>query len=412
MLYTCGYCNSSIDTQGAKAPRPEYEAQPSTGAGGTAGLAVGGAMLVCFIAGLVAFLSFDSSTELIDGPIPSGGPGPSPVVVAPPPVVERASKFQWDASSVPLVVDLNGDGADDFVGRIRRLSPNAGGDTRVMAAAFDGKSLELLWETGLEGAAGELVGSVHFVHQGGRVVMSELDGVSILEPETGKQLGRVALSDKPSKLCIPEGDTESVWVQVSDGRNLLLNTKTAAARPALQPPPPCEPYKWGPMMCPIQVVRRSPIPCKRPRDLPDVPGFSPQHVYTLKDLNIVMGERSPGSRVPMAAVFQQGKEAPLWHENVADMDPKKVKERLVEVLAFSEDALFMTYELKEGGAQLIRRDLRTGSVSWDVPIPNSRSGSGVSDIKVHGGRVYAPHWVWLDVFDAKTGNLIGTVGKW
>ncbi|QDE87551.1 hypothetical protein BHS06_00545 [Myxococcus xanthus] len=416
-LYTCGYCNASIDTRGEKAPLPSYEAPPVPESEERGGIPVGviqlaaiGGVVLALIALVVGFITWTTASESTGGPIPGG---PAPIVVARPPGVEKASTFQWDTTSVPLVVDLNGDGTDDFVGRIRRLMPNTGGtDIRSMAAAFDGKSLGLLWETGLEGSISELSGTVHLVHQGGRVVMSSPDAVSILDPQTGKQLGRVALSDKPRNLCIPQGDTESVWVDVSDGQNLLLNTKTAAARPAIEPPPSCAPFKWNPRMCPSQLVRRSPILCERPRNLPDVPGFSPEHVYKLNDLNVVLGERSPGSRVPMAAVFQQGQKAPLWHGNVADMDPKKVKERVVEVLALSEDALIMAYELKEGGAQLIRRDMRTGSVSWDVPIPNSKSGSGASDIKLHGGRVYVPHWVWLDVFDAKTGNLIGTLGKW
>ncbi|NOJ80627.1 PQQ-binding-like beta-propeller repeat protein [Myxococcus xanthus] len=414
VLYTCGYCNASIDTQGEKAPRPEYQSPAVTGTGAnTAALVVGGIVSLSFMAGLVAFLSFSSATESTDGPTPTSVLGASPVVAAPSPVSERKAKFQWDSQGVPLAVDLNGDGTDDIIGRIRRLSLAPGKtETRNQVAAFDGKSFDLLWEAELEGTASDLSGAVHVVHQGGRVVMSSPDAVSILDPRTGKQLGRVALSDKPRNLCIPRGDAESVWVDVADGQNLLLNTKTAAARTVIEPPPSCAPFKWNPRMCPSQLVRRSPILCERPRNLPDVPGFSPEHVYTLNDLSVVLGERSPGSRVPMAAVFQQGQKAPLWHGNVADMDPKKVKERVVEVLAFSEDALVMAYELKEGGAQLIRRDMRTGSVSWDVPIPNSKSGSGASDIKLHGGRVYVPHWVWLDVFDAKTGNLIGTLGTW
>ncbi|NVJ02828.1 PQQ-binding-like beta-propeller repeat protein [Myxococcus sp. AM009] len=412
VLYTCGYCNASIDTQGEKAPRPEYQAPASTEAGqNSAGLVVGGALAVCFIAGLVVFYSVNSATEFTDGPIPSRGPGPSPVVAAPL-VVEKA-KFQWDSQGVPLAVDLNGDGTDDIIGRIRRLSSVAGKtETRNQVAAFDGKSFDLLWEADLEGTASDLSGTVHVVHQGGRLVMSEPGAVHLLEPGTGKALGRVALSDKPGRLCIPEEDTESVWVEVVDGQNLLLNTKTATARPAIEPPPACALAKWNHHACFLPVFRKSDVPCARPRNLPTVPGFRAEHVYKLEDLDVALGERNPGSRVPMVSVFRRGEKPALWTENVADMDPRNVKESTVDVIEFSEDALFMVYALKEGGEQLVRRDLRTGRVGWDVPIPNSKSGSGTSRIRQYGGRVYVPHWVWLDVFDAKTGNLIGTLGAW
>ncbi|MFP2959078.1 PQQ-binding-like beta-propeller repeat protein [Myxococcus sp. 1LA] len=411
VLYTCGYCNASIDTQGEKAPRPEYQEPVLTGTGrNSAALVMGGIFALCFTSAAVAFLSFRADDVPTRGPIPRA-PAPSPVVAAPP-VVEKP-KFQWDAQGVPLAVDLNGDGADDLIGRIRRHSSVAGQtETRNQVAAFDGKSFDLLWEADLEGTASDLSGTVHVVHQGGRLVMSEPGAVHLLEPGTGKALGRVALSDKPGRLCIPKGDTESVWVEVVDGQNLLFNTKTATARPAIEPPAACALARWNHRSCFLPVFRKSDVPCERPRNLPAVPGFRAEHVYKLEDLDVALGERSPGSRVPMVSVFRRGEKAALWTENVADMDPRNVKESTVDVIEFSEDALFMVYALKEGGEQLIRRDLRTGRVGWDVPIPNSKSGSGASRIRQYGGRVYVPHWVWLDVFDAKTGNLMGTLGAW
>lgn len=407
-LYTCGYCNASIDTRGTTAPLPHYE-PVAAGSNQTGVFLVVGIVVALFIAGAAAFLSFDSS----EAPPPVGGTA-SPRVVAPPPVVAQKSKFQWDSTGLPMVVDLNGDGTDDIVGRIRRLVPNTGGmDIRTKAAAFDGKSLALLWELELEGELSELHSTVLFAHQGGRVVVSTPDSVMLLEPETGKQLGKVALSDKPKRLCVPEGDAESVWVEVADARNLLLNTATTAARPAIEPPPSCVVRKWNSREdCFITTARKSPVPCVNPRGLPAVPGFRAENVYKWQGLDVVMGERSPGSRMPMAAVFEPGAKAPLWAHGVGDMDPKNVKESVVDTLSFSEDALFMVYGLKQGGEQLVRRDLRTGSVGWDVPVPNSASGSGTSEFKQHGGRVYVPHWVWLDVFDAKTGNLVGTLGAW
>jgi len=413
VLYTCGYCDASIDTRGEKAPLPHYE-PVAAGSNQNAALLVSGIVVTLFIVGAAFFLAFDSGEEPIPA-IPTRGPAPSPVAAAPPPVVEKKQpKFQWDSTGLPLVVDLNGDGTDDIVGRIRRHVPNAGGtDIRSKAAAFDGKSLELLWEVELQGEPSELHSTVHFVHQGGRLVMSTPDAVLLLEPLTGKQLGQVALSDKPKRLCIPEGDAESVWVEVVDARNLLLNTATTAARPAIQPPPSCVVRKWNSREdCYITVARKSPVPCVSARGLPAVPGFRAENVYKWQGLDVVMGERNPGSRMPMAAVFEPGAKTPLWTDSVGDMDPKNMKESVVDTVAFSEDALFMVYGLKQGGEQLVRRDLRTGSVGWDVPIPNSASGSRTSEFKQHGGRIYVPHWVWLDVFDAKTGNLVGTLGAW
>ncbi|MCP3141934.1 hypothetical protein [Pyxidicoccus xibeiensis] len=83
------------------------------------------------------------------------------------------------------------------------------------------------------------------------------------------------------------------------------------------------------------------------------------------------------------------------------------------VAELSGDAVFIAYELEQpGGFHLIRRDARTGAIRWDVPIPRSKEATGPSALWVHGGRVYVPHWAWLDVFDAETGNLVGTLGRW
>ncbi|NTX07668.1 hypothetical protein HUA75_38560 [Myxococcus sp. CA040A] len=60
--------------------------------------------------------------------------------------------------------------------------------------------------------------------------------------------------------------------------------------------------------------------------------------------------------------------------------------------------------------QLVRRDARTGVATWDVPIPCSKDGLLPSSIRKQGDRLYVSHWMWLDVFDAKTGNLLGTLG--
>ncbi|WP_254625437.1 hypothetical protein [Myxococcus sp. CA051A] len=78
----------------------------------------------------------------------------------------------------------------------------------------------------------------------------------------------------------------------------------------------------------------------------------------------------------------------------------------------SRALIYVGYRLKAGGMQLVRRDARTGVATWDVPIPRSKDGSLPSSIRKRGDRLYVPHWMWLDVFDAKTGNLLGTLGTW
>ena len=51
-----------------------------------------------------------------------------------------------------------------------------------------------------------------------------------------------------------------------------------------------------------------------------------------------------------------------------------------------------------------------------LPGPGTRrrseDGSGPIWILPSSARLYVPHWTWLDVFDARNGAALGTVGMW
>ncbi|MFY2564089.1 hypothetical protein ACN469_41245 [Corallococcus terminator] len=414
VLYTCNYCNASIDTRGEQAPRPLYQA-PSTTTPGKVPLILGAGLAVMLLTGMAVFLAREPSSEPYVAPPSGAEPSaarPSEPVPAPTPT--PAPKFAWDLDNAPAVMDLNGDGTDDIVGTIRRQGTGTPGawSERYFAAAFDGKTLELLWETPIEGAPTDLVSRARYAHQGSRLVMREATAVSLLELATGKPLGRVALSDKPGRLCIPQGDSSTVWVSVVDGRDILLDTKAATARPASQTPPNCQAPARTVRSCSPAMLRKSSLPCALAHHVPSIPGFRGDHVYKAHGLELVVGSRHPGTRVPMVAVFEPGAKKPLWHGAIADMDTANVFESTPDVIEMSEDAIYVGYRLKAGGMQLVRRDARTGVATWDVPVPRSKDGSLPSSIWKHGDRLYVPHWMWLDVFDAKTGNLVGTLGTW
>ncbi|RKH65445.1 hypothetical protein D7V93_06015 [Corallococcus llansteffanensis] len=145
----------------------------------------------------------------------------------------------------------------------------------------------------------------------------------------------------------------------------------------------------------------------------DIRGFSSKYIFRAKDFIVVTGTRWPGTSVPLVAVFAKGNRKPLWHGGVADTEPTHLRDTAPELAEVDGDAVYFVYELEQpGGFHLIRRDARTGVMRWDVPIPRSKEATGPSALWVHDGRVYVPHWAWLDVFDAETGNLVGTLGRW
>ena len=73
-------------------------------------------------------------------------------------------------------------------------------------------------------------------------------------------------------------------------------------------------------------------------------------------------------------------------------------------------AAYVANEPKAG--RLMGVDARTGNPLWDVAIPNTDRVSDADEMTVTATRVYLPHWTWLDVFDARTGAHLATLGAW
>ncbi|MCE9669792.1 hypothetical protein LY474_18505 [Myxococcus stipitatus] len=421
VLYTCHYCNASIDTRGEQAPRPLYEVR-STGGGNTAIVAIAAAG-VLFATGMATFFMMGPepspapiSPERADIPARPPAPPAPPPVPPPPPPPAREPTYQWRAQVPPVVVDITGDGTDDIIGVVytHEADNTPGVNTFEMSyrvAAYDGTSFKRLWEAPIDGARTRSAPPTRLIVQGERLVATATGEVGLLELATGKSLGRIPLSDAPGRLCIPQGDTTSVWVEVVDGRNLLLDTKTGIARPAKQTPRNCQSHAWKEGSCDPSSAEEGHPPCLRARNVPTLRGFTPHQVYKAHGLELVTGYRSPGTRVPMAAVFQPPSRQPLWHGLVSELEAHSVRATVSRYVELSEDAVFIAYELEEGGLHLVRRDARTGAVAWDIAIPETRHTGSITGIWWHKDRLYVPHRVWLNVFDAKTGHLLTTLGK-
>ncbi|MBJ6761691.1 hypothetical protein JGU66_13020 [Myxococcaceae bacterium JPH2] len=371
------------------------------------GVTVAAIVFVVGGAGAVAFL-----IQSPGNPPPRATPPRVATRPVPPPKELPVENIHWDAANGPVAMDLNGDGTEDIIGPVRAIPLQAGGTLRELVAAFDGKTFAKLWEVAPEGPASDVMSRTWVAKQAGRLVMTEPGALRILEPATGRTLGRVPLSDKPSYLCVPAGDLHSLWVEVEDGQHLQLDVPSGTSRPAPKPPPSCAKQPLGEMTCSMFRPRALSTRCEAPRKVPDIAGFEPRMVYRVGDLRLVMGSRSPGSSVPMAAVFEAQAPKPLWHGLVADMNPLLLAESVSEAVEVTPDALYLGYGLKAGGMRLTRRDIRTGAVVWDVPIPGSKDGTPPNALWLQGGRLYVPHWTWLDVFDIQTGQLLGTIGKW
>ncbi|RKH04895.1 hypothetical protein, partial [Corallococcus carmarthensis] len=335
---------------------------------------------------------------------------PPPVIPEPPPPEPKPvpERLQWMERGAPAFVDVNGDGTEDIVGHVSRHE--GGSEFRHFIAAFDGRTFQKLWES-LPSEGPDASSRTKVIAQNGRLVMSEQRAVDLLELETGKRLGRVPLTDSPRRLCIPPGDTTSVWVEVVDHQHLLFDTRTATAKPAPRAPKGCATPPLSPQTCNMSRPAEHPTTCERSSYPPsDIRGFSTKYLYRANGYTLSLGTRWPGTQVPLVALYAPGNRKPLWHGVVAERDPLELRDTAPEVGEITQDAVYVVYELEKGGQRLVRRDLRTGAVTWDVALPEARSISMLTALWVRDGRVYVPQWGDLHVLDAATGNRIGGIG--
>ncbi|QSQ16881.1 hypothetical protein [Myxococcus landrumensis] len=410
--YVCGYCGLSFDVDGSLPAAPVPPGPSPAARNQTALMVVGGSMLV-FVLGIVGGV-FALASGPDEAPRPRPTPPPPAVIPpAPPPVIAEPKpkpapeRLQWTERDAPAFVDVNGDGTEDIVGHVRRHE-EAG--AREYVAAFDGRTFRKLWES-LPSEGPDASRHTKVIAQNGRLVMSEQRTVNLLELETGKRLGRVPLSDSPRRLCIPPGDTTSVWVEVVDHQHLLFDTRTATATPAPRAPKNCATPPLSPETCNMSRPPEHPTSCERSSYPPsDIRGFSTKYLFRSNGYTLSLGTRWPGTQVPLVALYAPGNRKPLWHDIVSDKDPLLLRDSAPEVGELTKDAVYVVYALEKGGLQLIRRDLRTGAIVWDVAVPHSQSLPTLSAIWVRDARVYVPQWSRLHVFDAATGDLIGVIG--
>ncbi|MFB1481697.1 hypothetical protein [Corallococcus sp. RDP092CA] len=410
--YVCGYCGGAFELDGQTPQAPVPRPQPQGNQALPLILAGGAVMMLLGVMGAVFALSSggpDLPPPPPRPPAPVARPVPPPVIPKPPepkpkPAPER---LRWAERGAPAFVDVNGDGTEDIIGHVSR---HDGGAYSDFIAAFDGRTFQKLWESQpSEGPDASRYTKV--IAQNGRLVMSEQRAVDLLELETGKRLGRAALSDSPRRLCIPPGDTTAVWVEVVDHQHLLFDTRTATTKPARRAPKGCSTPPLSPQTCNMSRPPEHPTSCERSSYPPsDIRGFSTKYLFRSAGYTLSLGTRWPGTQVPLVGLYAPGNRKPLWHGVVAERDALELRDSAPEVGEITKDAVYVVYQLEKGGQRLIRRDLRTGAVVWDVALPEA-SISQMTTLWVREGRVNVSQWGRLDVLDAATGQRIGGVGQ-
>lgn len=403
---------------------PVYYGAPvrNRGGGGVAAAGIGigivVAVLMLFVGGGVMFALIARRAA----PVPAGGP----VVLATAEngdplkgdpgqggVVPPGEHLQW-VGFAPAPVRINGDAVEDFVGRYRVLDLSTGG-SHEFVGGFDGASLKRLWLVAL-GSTQEAFGQGTFVVvSGNRMLVTDFrDGGHVYDVTNGKETSSFQMSDRAARVCgSPAGSKPEAFVDVQDRTTVLVDlatgaVKKGAARPAYCPVSSASGCSFG--------FHRTQARCESVDTAAagvKVTGFEGDHVLTdeASHLSVIVGTKSPGTRIPIAVGIDPGGKTAKWQRTIPSLDPQTVHEG-VPVSDLGAGKFVAELQLASGGARISAIDARSGAALWEVPLPRSKDGSLSDELTISDARVYVPHWTWLDVFDAKTGKLVGTVGIW
>jgi outer membrane protein assembly factor BamB len=294
-------------------------------------------------------------------------------------------------------VHLDDDGVEDFVGLYRIFD---GKEQTLHIGGFDGKTFQRRWAAGPFGTLSEGVTATHGAVVGRRALLTDFRSrVHLFEIATGKEVATLTLTDRARRLC-PRPDRGTVWIQVADHENVVVDVAAGTASPATGPAPCVGDFA-------NTTCAHARAACEKATA--HAPGTRGDWTLGSGPLAVTIGRKSPGTATAMA--FAAGGKG--W---VATIPPDPDVAAHVPFDGPGADLagglLVTAYQLTSRRAHLVAFDAKSGERRWDSEIPRSDSGSGPAGITATEQRVYVPHWTWLDIFDLKTGKVLGTVGKW
>ena len=249
---------------------------------------------------------------------------------------------------------------------------------------------------------------------GSRVVVTDYKAnVHVYDLSTGRETHTVKLSDRAKAMCAAPDGRSHVWIEVADKSDVLLDadagTTSRAARPA-----------WCPDLwaasddCRGWLKRGLPrAGCRGADAAPKVNAFQAVNVVEQGDLGVALGKKHPGTALPAAVGFDPKTKAVRWEQPIVSGDQSNGAElSTTAIMDALEGGRFVTpYELSPKGWHFTAFDARSGQRLWDVELQSVLGVDNPEGFSLSSERVYVMRTSSLEVYDAKTGALVGSVGN-
>ncbi len=402
----CHYCGESFQAPpeatppqriiviapGARRPAPSRS---------TAGRSVLSAFFSLFVVGIVAFISVrgrsravsDLSSKILSSPIVSAA----------------VSTFMWDTvAGPPVPAAVGSGGVEGFVGRVRMR-----GDDTLWVAAFEGSKLGEVWKAGPFGTYTQGYQSTFASVVGRVVVVTDYRAkLHVYDVASGRETRTLALTDRAKAMCSSPDGRARVWIEMSDEKNVLFDADLGTSTPA--PRPAWCPDSWAASDDCRGWLKRGPprLSCKGPESAPKVTGFEAKNVVEEGDLAVALGRKHPGTGVPIALGFDPKTKVVRWQQAVASGDQAIVSESSTTSImdAMAGGRFVAPYELTSKGWHLTAFDARSGQRVWDVALQALIGIDEPEGFSLSTSRVYLMRSSSLEVYDAKSGAIVGTIG--
>jgi hypothetical protein len=320
-----------------------------------------------------------------------------------------APTYLWDTVAGPPIPAAVGGHGEGFVGRVRTR-----GDDQLWVTAFEGSKLGEVWKVGPFGTYTQGYQSTFTTVAGNHVVVTDYKAtLHVYDLSTGHELHTVKLSDRAKAMCNSPDSKSHVWIEVADKRDVLVDadagTATAASRPA-----------WCPDLwaasddCRGWLKRGFPRAGCRGSDLaPKVTGFQAVNVIEESDLAVALGKKHPGTAMPMAVGFDPHTKAVRWEQPIVSGDQNGGAElsTIAEMDALEGGRFVTPYQLSPKGWHFTAFDARSGQRLWDTELQPIIGVDHPEGFSLSADRVYVMRTSSVEVYDAKSGALVGSVGQ-
>jgi hypothetical protein len=361
-------------------------------AGGLVVLAVGAA-LIAVRAGLVSTRSVPQSLLRTLPALPSA--------------IVR-SDFIWDTvGGSPIPAAVAAAGSEGFIGRIRMR-----GDDTLWIAAFDGAKPAMVWKTGPFGTYSEGYTSTFASVIGRGVVVTDYRAtVHVYDLASGRETRTLRLSDRAKSMCAAPDGKPHAWIETKDEKSILFNADLGTVAAAPRPPWCVDASSGGD--CRGWHGRGPPrLGCRDPSFAPKVSGFEASNVLEEGDVAVALGKKHPGTGVPIAIGFDPKTKALRWQQPVYSGDQASVAESsAISVMDALAGGRFVTpYQVTSKAWHFTAFEGKTGQRLWDVPLQPIFGIDYPEGLSLSMSRLYVMRTYSVEIYDAKTGELLGSVG--